>query len=42
MDLDFNDAFNAVKFAVYATDGRYSVQAAAAPPAARARRPRRL
>ncbi|WP_338927212.1 F-box protein (plasmid) [Mycetohabitans endofungorum] len=32
MDLDFNDVFNAVKFAVYATDGRHSVQAAAAPP----------
>jgi hypothetical protein len=32
MDLDINDALNAVKSAVYATDGRYSVQAAAAPP----------
>ncbi|MEJ2768837.1 F-box-like domain-containing protein [Mycetohabitans sp. B46] len=32
MDLDINDAFNAVKSAVYATDGRYAIQASAAPP----------
>lgn len=36
MDLDFNDALNAVKFAVYATDGRSSVQAAAPPRPTRA------